>query len=139
EGIHHIRTIITDIAQTGTTILMASHLLDEVEKICDQVIIIRQGKKLYEGPVEALNAGYGFMKLKTVTHTQALLDLLNAHPAFSSVKVGGIGLVRAVLEKPLAADELNRFLFQKDIVLTHLVKRQESLENRFLHLTNSKN
>src|SRR5690554_7243169 len=56
QGIHQIREIIQTIASQGTTILLASHLLDEVEKVCSHVVILRKGKSLYSGSVEGMNA-----------------------------------------------------------------------------------
>jgi len=53
QGIHQIREIIKDIAGKGTTILLASHLLDEVEKVCSHVVVLRKGVKLYAGRVDA--------------------------------------------------------------------------------------
>jgi ABC-2 type transport system ATP-binding protein len=49
----------------GTTILLASHLLDEVEKVCSHVVIIRKGEMLYSGPVDEMNASHGFFELKS--------------------------------------------------------------------------
>ena len=65
QGIHQIREIIKKIASRGTTILLASHLLDEVEKVCSHVVIIRKGMKLYSGLVDEMNASYGFFELKS--------------------------------------------------------------------------
>ena len=59
QGIHQIRAIITKIAATGTTILLASHLLDEVEKVCSHVVILRKGAKIYNGRVDELIASTG--------------------------------------------------------------------------------
>src|SRR5690606_18177985 len=64
QGIHQIREIIRKIAGLGTTILLASHLLDEVEKVCSHVVIIRKGEKLYSGRVDEMNASHGFFELK---------------------------------------------------------------------------
>ena len=64
QGIHQIREIIKKIASMGTTILLASHLLDEVEKVCSHVVILRKGVKLYAGRVDAMNASHGFFELK---------------------------------------------------------------------------
>ena len=55
EGIHQIRKLIFKIAEGGTTILLASHLLDEVEKVCNQVIVLKNGVKFYQGPVDAIS------------------------------------------------------------------------------------
>ncbi len=70
QGIHQIREIIKKIASEGTTILLASHLLDEVEKVCSHVVILRKGKSLYTGSVEEMNArwlGWSRQQQKTLT------------------------------------------------------------------------
>src|SRR5690554_8056873 len=66
QGIHQIREIIRKIASQGTTILLASHLLDEVEKVCSHVVILRKGKSLYTGPVDEMLASYGYFELRAV-------------------------------------------------------------------------
>ena len=65
QGIHQIRQIIKDIAADGTTILLASHLLDEVEKVCSHVVVLRKGEKLYSGRVDEMINSHGFFELKT--------------------------------------------------------------------------
>ncbi|UZH54824.1 ATP-binding cassette domain-containing protein [Salinimicrobium tongyeongense] len=134
QGIHQIREIITRIAATGTTILLASHLLDEVEKVCTHVVIIRKGEKLYSGPVDQMNASFGFFELKA-TNQEKLLALLNSHPAFGKVVQKG-EIITAFLEEPLEAEALNTYLFENGLSLSQLVKRKESLEEQFLLLTN---
>lgn len=134
QGIHQIREIITKIASGGTTILLASHLLDEVEKVCTHVVIIRKGEKLYSGPVDQMNASFGFFELKA-EDTEKLESLLESHPAIGKlVKKGEI--ITAFLEEPMDAEALNTYLFENGLVLSQLVKRKESLEEQFLQLTN---
>lgn len=133
QGIHQIREIIKNIASGGTTILLASHLLDEVEKVCSHVVIIRKGVKLYAGPVDELNASHGFFELRCEKQTE-LIQVLERHQDFASVKEEN-GLVTAFLKNPLTSEELNTLLFTQGIVLSHLVKRKESLEEQFLQLT----
>ncbi|MAW94873.1 MULTISPECIES: ABC transporter ATP-binding protein [unclassified Leeuwenhoekiella] len=137
QGIHQIREIIKKIASGGTTILLASHLLDEVEKVCSHVVIIRKGVKLYAGPVDELNASHGFFELRCEKH-QDLLQALESHPDFASLKEEN-GLITAFLQNPLSAQELNRYLFDQGIVLSHLVMRKQSLEEQFLQLTSQLN
>ncbi|MGB3773780.1 MAG: ABC transporter ATP-binding protein [Leeuwenhoekiella sp.] len=137
QGIHQIREIIRQIASGGTTILLASHLLDEVEKVCSHVVIIRKGIKLYSGPVDELNANNGFFELKA-ENMPLLIDFLQKHPDFDQIKEEN-GLITAILKTPIEAYELNKLLFDHSIVLTHLVKRKESLEEQFLQLTNNLN
>ena len=61
QGIHQIRSLIKDIASKGTTILLASHLLDEVEKVCSHVVVLRKGEKLYSGRVDEMISSHGFL------------------------------------------------------------------------------
>lgn len=134
QGIHQIREIIRRIAAGGTTILLASHLLDEVEKVCSHVVIIRKGKKLYSGPVDAINASHGFFKLQA-TDLQRLQQLLKEHPGIDKVSEKD-DVVTAILKEPMAAETINEYLFEKGLSLSYLVKRKESLEEQFLQLTN---
>lgn len=134
QGIRQIREIITQIAAMGTTILLASHLLDEVEKVCSHVVIIRKGEMLYSGPVDQMNASHGFFELRA-SDLPRLQALLSAHPAFGKVTQHNGGLT-ALLTQPMEADELNAYLFENGLVLSHLIKRKESLEEQFLQLTN---
>ncbi|GAA4270878.1 ATP-binding cassette domain-containing protein [Aquimarina gracilis] len=137
QGIHQIRQIIKKIASQGTTILLASHLLDEVEKVCTHVVIIRKGMKLYSGPVDEMNASHGFFELKS-NQNGALKEWLSKNETFGNVKEEGEKVI-AFLTKELDEESLNRQLFDEGIVLTHLVKRKESLEEQFLQLTNKQN
>lgn len=136
QGIHQIREIIKKIAAEGTTILLASHLLDEVEKVCSHVVIIRKGEKLYSGPVDEMNANHGFFELKAEDN-ESLIGFLEKNPTFQKTTQLENGLVKAILAEPLEAAELNRELSERGIFLSHLVKRRESLEEQFLQLTNS--
>jgi ABC-2 type transport system ATP-binding protein len=133
QGIHQIREIIKKIASEGTTILLASHLLDEVEKVCSHVVILRKGKSLYTGSVDGLNASHGFFIVKSddMVNLQAELE---SYKSISSVKPDGENLI-AYLNEPMDASELNKHLFSKGITLSHLLKRKESLEEQFLELT----
>jgi len=136
QGIHEIRKIIKEIAANGTTVLLASHLLDEVEKVCTHVVIIRQGVKLYSGRVDEMTASKGLFELNTESQTDKLIELLKKHPAIGSVKQEEDKLI-AKLQEELTATDLNAYLFKNNITLSHLVKRMPSLEQQFLTLTNN--
>lgn len=133
QGIHQIREIIKTIASQGTTILLASHLLDEVEKVCSHVVILRKGVKLYSGRVDGMLASHGFFELRT-ENTEALSTFLEKNASFGEIKVEN-GLVTAFLKEELDAVSLNKILFEQGIILSHLIKRKESLEEQFLTLT----
>ena len=133
EGIHQIREIIQHISKKGTTILLASHLLDEVEKVCTHVVILRKGNMLYSGSVSEMNSNYGFFELQSADDKK-LVDWLTKNEAFGTLKVEG-SIVIAPLNEELSAASLNKLLFNDGIVLNHLVKRKVSLEEQFLELT----
>lgn len=135
QGIHQIRDIIKQIASKGTTILLASHLLDEVEKVCTHVLVLRKGEILYTGLVDGMSANEGFFELQA-DDTENLILAVKTHPAVKNV-INEDGKVLVYLKNELEAKELNRFLFEKNITLNHLVKRKNSLEEQFLELTNS--
>ncbi|WP_281847898.1 ABC transporter ATP-binding protein [Olleya namhaensis] len=137
QGIHQIRAIIQDIASQGTTILLASHLLDEVEKVCSHVVVLRKGEKLYEGPVDQMISSNGFFELKS-ENTDDLVNYLEAHPNIKSTKILE-GLVTAFIDQPMSAAAFNKELLEKGILLSHLVLRKESLEEQFLQLTDDLN
>lgn len=136
QGIHEIRQIIKKIAKGGTTILLASHLLDEVEKVCSHVVVIRKGVKLYSGRVDEMTASNGLFELKVDSDEEKLMTLLEGHQSIGSIKKDG-ELIIANLNEQISATDLNAFLFDNGITLSHLVKRKPSLEQQFLDLTNN--
>ena len=136
EGIHQIRELIKEIAAQGTTIILASHLLDEVEKVCSHVVILRKGVKLYSGPVDELQHTYGFFEL-AAENLEKLREGLAIFSEVSKIEVQTDKLI-ARLNAPLGSKEMNEKLFAQGIVVTHLVKRKETLEEQFLTLTKSK-
>lgn len=133
QGIHQIRDIIKKIASQGTTILLASHLLDEVEKVCSHVIVLRKGEILYSGSVDGMSANEGFFEVMADDNI-LLKTALQEHPAIDRI-TDEDGKTLVYLKSDLSASALNQFLFSKNITLSHLVKRKNSLEAQFLELT----
>jgi ABC-2 type transport system ATP-binding protein len=136
QGIHQIREIIKAIAKKGTTILLASHLLDEVEKVCSHVVILRKGKKLYSGRVDEMISSHGFFEMKS-NQIKKLLKFLVTQPNIAHYKEEN-GLVTAFLSEPLESEIFVKSLFDNKIILTHFIKRKQSLEEQFLQLTDNK-
>ena len=133
QGIHQIRDIIKKVASLGTTILLASHLLDEVEKVCSHVVVLRKGEILYAGLVDGMAANEGFFELEADDNTK-LKTVLATHPAVDKIAAEE-NKVLVYLKTDLKASDLNQYLFQNGITLNHLVKRKNSLEEQFLALT----
>ena len=136
QGIHEIRQIIQKIAKEGTTILLASHLLDEVEKVCSHVVVIREGVKLYSGRVDEMSTSHGLFEINTNEPKNKLISILNNNSNIGSVKEEG-DLVVAYLTTEMEATDINNYLFKNGITVSHLVKRKPSLEEQFLDLTNN--
>ena len=137
QGIIKIREIILEIAAKGTTIILASHLLDEVERVCSHVVILEKGKTLYSGRVDEMTASFGYFELNSNSN-QNLKSALESMVFFEKVVDHG-SYFKAILKEDLSAETLNQLLFEKGIVLNHLVKRKESLENQFLQITQNQN
>lgn len=133
QGIHQIRDIIRLIASQGTTILLASHLLDEVEKVCSHVLVLRFGKILYSGTVHGMTNQTGFFELQAQSNSN-LIQILQNHPEVEKIsELEGKVIVHFKTE--FEASLLNRYLIDNGIYLNHLVFKKMSLEDQFLELT----
>ena len=119
QGIRQIRDLIKIIANQGTTILLASHLLDEVEKVCSHVIVLRYGVTLYQGTVDGMLANEGFFELQA-ENLDALIQAVSQLQSVDKFEVQD-GKVLVYLKAALEAGELNQYLFQKNIVAKKLL------------------
>ena len=133
QGIFQIREIIQKVSAKGTTILLASHLLDEVEKVCTHVIVLQEGVSRYAGTVDALTASYGYFELASSDPNQ-LFELLKQHPDVSEIKQKK-DMFLAYLDKDVTAEMMSRYLIEQQCIPTHLIKKHERLETQFLALT----
>ena len=133
EGIIQIRELIKKIAQTGTTILLASHLLDEVEKVCSHVIILKEGKSLFCGRVEELLSPFGILEIGSHDLNE-LSSYFVEFPAFGKYKQVG-NAFEIELKEAIDPAAVNAFFMKKGVVLTHLLKRNQKLEQQFIDLT----
>lgn len=137
QGIIQIREIIQKIAADGVTIILASHLLDEVEKVCSHVVILEKGKTLYSGAVDEMMMSFGYFELRSKD-----MDLLKSsleNTGYFEKIVVQEKFIKAILNQDIDASTFNQMMFEKGIVLEHLVKRKESLEQQFLHITQNQN
>lgn len=134
EGIIQIREIINNIAKQGITIIIASHLLDEIEKICSHVIVLKEGNSIYCGRVDEMTANNGYFELKADNNT-LLLNALNELQWFTSINHEG-DILKAQIrdDASISASVLNQKLAEKGIFLSHLTKKKLSLESQFLEL-----
>ena len=138
-GIVEMRGLIKSFADDGITVLVSSHLISEIEQICDYVVMIRAGRLVHQGSVAALRATQQAQFLVTPEHDadrDPLAKLLQqAGCTVTSGHAEGLLLVEA---PGIAGAELNRFAAQNGITLRQLAERTRSLERAFFALTGTK-
>lgn len=134
EGISDVRNIIVHIAEAGKTIIMASHMLDEVEKICTHVAILKNGQLLTTGPVGAILSDDSTLILQS-DNIELLETTLGSMPKITHLKKSGPYL-EITMEKGYDPAILNRDLMAMGIALNHLVVKKHSLESEFLEIVN---
>lgn len=135
-GIAEIRQLIKDLHATGHTIVIASHLLDEIEKVCTHVAILKKGVVLADGPVSDVMMDEDVVELKAADML-ALQTFLHEQ-GIPTETLTDTELIRARFPKGEAKlDRLNQRCMEQGIVLTHLVLRRKKLETRFFELTNA--
>jgi len=132
EGIAEIRKMIIDISKHGKTIILASHLLDEVQKVCSDVLILRKGVKIYTGDIHGFGQTITSIELVAPNMLQ-LKEVALTHPRIKSVDMDNNMLI-ATMEGEYDASEINAYLMEYGVSLSHLYTRQISLETQFLDL-----
>lgn len=133
QGIVEVRDLITEEAENGQTILLASHLLDEVEKVCTHLVVLQKGNLLYQGETASFIKGKKRVEI-SADDIDALRQALQDYPEIEKITQKDNMLLLEV--KPdFQAQELNKFLSQKGITLNHLSIEKHALETQFLELT----
>lgn len=132
QGIAEVRELITKIASEGTTILIASHLLDEIEKVCSHVTILKRGNRLFSGPVDEVFATEGTIEVGAENRTE-LEKACASYPGVKTVNLNAKQL-QLTLESKIDPAEFNRYLINQGIIVNHLVYKKTSLEKQFLEL-----
>ncbi|WPP52326.1 ABC transporter ATP-binding protein [Catalinimonas niigatensis] len=132
QGIAEIRQLIIEIARRGKTIILASHLLDEVQKVCSHFAVLKKGRKIFSGTVaEAL---YGSDTVEVAAADMEQLQRTASEFPYLKGMVRENGHLKLQLDQSQHSGDLNRFLVEKGIVLSHLSQQAKSLEKQFLEL-----
>jgi ABC-2 type transport system ATP-binding protein len=134
-GIAEVREMIRMLNKEGITIIMASHLLDEVEKVCTHVAILKKGDLLLSGPVDEVLRSEDQVEVKA-GDMQALENVLNAMPGITKVQTVN-GLLQVTCAESVTTQGINEYCMGKGIVLSHLLLKKKSLETKFMELTNN--
>ncbi len=136
EGISEIRKLIIELKEQGHTIIMASHLLDEVEKVCTHAAILKTGNLITTGDVDEIMMDEDVVEL-SAADINALTSVLT-HFGKKVTIDDKTNTVQIIFPKGTAKmDEINQFCFNNGVVLTQLVLRKKRLEARFFELTNN--
>lgn len=130
-GIAEIREIIKKIAANGKTIILASHLLDEVQKVCTHFAVLKKGVMVHTGPVDEV--GGGVESVEVGADVENLNELLLAFAGTSTINRDN-GLYQVSLRDGYHSKDLNRFLFDKGVTASHIVTKKKSLEKQFLEI-----
>lgn len=135
NGIAEIRELIKRLAEEGKTIIMASHLLDEVEKVCTHVAIIKNGDLLTAGSVDEVLVTDEIIEVASDDLIK-LENTLQQMGGFSSIKKHNNVLQLFFVNGNANAAAINQYCFNNNIALNHLQVKKKSLETKFLELTN---
>ncbi len=134
-GIAEVREMIRKLNSQGITIIMASHLLDEVEKVCTHVAILKKGDLLLSGPVDEVLRSEDQVEVKA-TDMQALQNAMSAMPGIKKVLPIN-GILQLSCDETVSTLQINEYCISKGITLSHLLLKKKSLETKFMELTNN--
>ena len=134
-GIAEIRALIKKLQLEGTTIIMASHLLDEVEKVCTHVAILKKGELVATGGVNEILANEDIVEIGAA-NLSALQLSVEQFSGYTSMKVEDNLIQLFYPIGTINLEGINRHFFNEGIVLNHLQLKRKSLESKFMELTN---
>jgi ABC-type multidrug transport system ATPase subunit len=134
KGIAEIRDLIRTIAGKGKTIILASHLLDEVQKVCSHFAVLNKGKLLYSGLVNDVSGDEQRIEIAADDVNQ-LYSLLEIYPGKRKLEMLDKRII-ITIPHDSTVKELSTYLYQQGIVPTHLVELHRSLEKQFLDILN---
>ena len=133
-GIAEIRELIKRLNLEGKTIIMASHLLDEVEKVCTHVTVLKKGELLASGDVNEILVNEDIVEVGAVDANK-LHTVITQMDQYKTLKANGKFLQLFYPSGKANLEEINKYCFNNGVVLTHLQLKKKSLEAKFLELT----
>jgi ABC-type multidrug transport system ATPase subunit len=134
QGIAEIRELIIDIARQGKTIILASHMLDEVEKVCTHAVVLQKGRIITSGKVSDILGSNDIIEV-LAEDIEKLEMLAKAHSLIKSVNKNSLGRLELSFSNPVSAAALNGYFHKNGISVSYLLLRKKTLEAQFLELT----
>ena len=135
-GIAEIRELMKRLYREGKTIIMASHLLDEVEKVCTDMAILKRGELITSGKVKEILSSEDIVELSAADNRR-LFEVLNGLSGKSKVEDENVVIKIYFPVGTADLSAINNYCFNNGIILNHLLLKKKSLETRFLELTNN--
>jgi ABC-2 type transport system ATP-binding protein len=132
-GMRDMRLLIRRLADQGMTVLLSSHLLAEVEELCNRVAIVRLGKIVYEGAIADLKRGAGATYRLSTTNDERAMAVCTAQPGIEDVRVVH-GRISFAADEPAVAD-LSQALIEAGALIHSLAPQTVTLEDLFFSLT----
>lgn len=134
QGIAEVRAIIREVANNGTSVLMASHQLDEVEKTCSRIIVLQNGEKRYEGEVKSALLCANSIEIES-QNMPLLKDILKNTLNINFKEVTPKRL--SLSDNDISPESLNETLYKHGVILSHLSQKKSSLEDLFFQITHN--
>ncbi len=133
QGIAEIRELILKIAGSGKTIILASHLLDEVQKVCSHFAVLKSGKKIFTGSVAESLSGNDGVEIASSDMSQLQL-VIDGYPGIKQMRKNNLNRFEIQFTESININDFHQNLIEKGIVLNHLAYINKSLEKQFLEL-----
>lgn len=135
-GIAEIRGLMIELNKNGHTIIMASHLLDEVEKVCTHLAILKKGQLLTSGSVDEVLVDEDIVEM-SATNPNALFQIMQHFPAAKLIEQNDAFVQMSFDKGTVNTEAINSFCFSKGITLNYLATKKKRLEAKFFELTNN--
>ena len=132
EGIAEVRELVLQQVEEGKTLILASHILSEVEKICNHVAILKKGELLANGPVKELLAEDEIIEIAS-SNNEELTKKLSGSALVKELEKEN-GLLILTLNEDVSPADINSFAFANKVVIHRMLSRKRSLESQFLEL-----
>ena len=132
EGIRQMRELIISIAKEGKTIIISSHILDEIQKMCTHYAILKDGKLLKQGAIGDILSSKNQFLLDSNSNEE-LKSKINQHPSFSTIEESE-GKLKITFNNKVKGSDINEFMHSQGILLSELTELKTSLEDEFLEI-----
>ena len=132
EGIRQMRELIISIAKEGKTIIISSHILDEIQKMCTHYAILKDGKLLKQGAIGDILSSKNQFLLDS-NNNEELKSKINQHPSFSTLE-DNEGKLKITFNDKVKGSDINEFMHSQGILLSELTELKTSLEDEFLEI-----